>query len=256
MFSTPQSSQHPSAPSPPTYVGDQSDGGSHDASANEVDNFIYLISHDVRASVRALVELPQWIEEDLEASGVAVDASVATSIEMMNRHTSRLDKMLVDLLTYSRVGRMQEVQANNVEEALDEVLKTAELPSGFTVTHDITCGDVMMGNRDIITLLDALVQNGHKHHDRSQGRIHVGVNRQNAHVIFTVSDDGPGIPPEFHERVFGAMRTLRPRDEVEGTGMGLACARKIATQSGGTAMIVPSVFGAGTGVEVRLNEQV
>ena len=68
-------------------------------SSPELDEFIYLISHDVRGSVRALLELPQWIAEDLQEAGIPVDGSVATSIEMMNRHAGRLDRMLVDLLT-------------------------------------------------------------------------------------------------------------------------------------------------------------
>jgi len=99
-----QSEQMPAQP--------EGNDGSQESGQNsqDIEDLIYLISHDVRSSVRALLELPNWISEDLEEAGFPVQGQVAASIELMNRHTSRLDRMLVDLLTYSRIGRMQSVQ--------------------------------------------------------------------------------------------------------------------------------------------------
>lgn len=220
--------------------------------SSEIDDFIYLISHDVRASVRALLELPQWITEDLEEAGVKLDGPVATSIEMMNRHTGRLDRMLVDLLTFSRVGRMQDVRQNDIDEALDAVLDELKLPTGFSVTRDIAWPHVSLGERDVLTLLDALVQNAVKHHDKSNGRIHVASAVEGNETVIRVADNGPGIPTEFREKVFRAMQTLRPRDEVEGSGMGLATVRKIASLYGGSVQIVRPILGNGATIEVRI----
>lgn len=219
----------------------------------DIDDFIYLISHDVRASVRALLELPQWIAEDLEEAGVKVDGSVAQSIDLMNRHTGRLDRMLVDLLTYSRIGRMQEICEVDVSDALTEVCETLQLPAGFQVTTDIDCASLRMGDRDILTLFTALLSNAVKHHDKDQGRIVVTAEQRADLVTICVSDDGPGIDPDMCQRVFGAMTTLRPRDEVEGSGMGLANVRKIAEHYGGAAQVGPSMYGRGCMVEVTLN---
>lgn len=220
--------------------------------SQDIEDFIYLISHDVRSSVRALIELPQWIAEDLEEAGFPVEGAVATSIEMMNRHTSRLDRMLVDLLTYSRIGRMQEMTDIDVGKALDEVLEEMKLPPGFEIVRNLGCPTVTMGDRDILTLLGALIQNAVKHHDKSSGRIVVSCERDGPDTVISVADDGPGISPEFREKVFGAMSTLRPRDEVEGSGMGLACVRKIARLYGGDARVSDSPYGRGSLVEVRL----
>ncbi|KIN70787.1 Histidine kinase [Sulfitobacter noctilucae] len=220
--------------------------------SKDIDDFIYLISHDVRASVRALLELPQWIAEDLEESGFKIEGPVATSIEMMNRHTGRLDRMLVDLLTFSRVGRMQTVREVNFNEALDQVLEAMILPTGFKVARALECENVIMGDRDVLTLFDALLQNAVKHHDRTEGHISVTSTFIDGAVALTVADDGPGILPEYHERVFGPMTTLRPRDEVEGSGMGLANVRRIATHYGGTARLISTPDTRGCQVEVRL----
>lgn len=223
--------------------------------AQDIEDFIYLISHDVRASVRALLELPQWIAEDLEDAGFKLEGPVAASIDMMNRHTGRLDRMLVDLLTFSRVGRMQDMRRNDVAAALETVLEEVKLPAGFTISHDLRCSHVMMGDRDILTLLDALIQNAIKHHDKPSGLVHVTTAQKGDEVIIGVADNGPGIPAEFRERVFGAMRTLKPRDEVEGSGMGLANVSKIASFYGGAARILESPFGRGALIEVRVKSK-
>ena len=199
----------------------------------DIDDFIYLMSHDVRASVRALLELPQWIAEDLAEAGVEVTGSVAQSIEMMNRHTARLDRMLMDLLAYSRVGRMQPTVRVNVEATLDEVLAELHLPESMKLERDIASSHVMMGEHDALMLWSALVGNAVKHHHAKQGTVSVSTQREGSMIRFTVCDDGPGIPERFHSRALGAMTTLRPRDEIEGTGMGLANVRKLAEHYGG-----------------------
>lgn len=222
------------------------------SASTDFEDFIYLISHDVRNSVRALIELPQWIAEDLAEAGIKVDGSVGESIELMNRHTGRLDRMLVDLLTFSRIGRMQSVEEIDLDHALNDVLEEMHIPSGFTVLRALDCGDITMGERDILTLLNALISNAIKHHDRPLGKVIVSCYLDGAQVVLSVRDNGPGIPEGYHERVFGAMTTLRPRDEVEGSGMGLAITRKIAQRYEGDVRIIENTEGRGVTLEVRL----
>ncbi|WP_288391865.1 ATP-binding protein [uncultured Herbaspirillum sp.] len=78
------------------------------------------------------------------------------------------------------------------------------------------------------------MSNAVKHHDRPQGTITVAVRRLADDLAeFTVADDGPGIDPTFHQRVFQMFQTLRPRDEVEGSGIGLALVKKLVENAGG-----------------------
>jgi len=187
-----------------------------------------------------------------ETAGVKVDGQVADTIGLMNRHTGRLDRMLVDLLTYSRVGRMQDTKAVNLDSCIDEVLDELALPAGFHLTRKLDVSSIVLGERDAMILMNALLTNAIKHHDRAECRIVVTTEQVGGHVVLTVSDDGPGIPGPFRERVFGAMTTLRPRDEVEGSGMGLANVRKISQQYGGVARISDSPYGRGVSVSVEL----
>lgn len=222
------------------------------ANSQDLEDFVYLISHDVRSSVRALIELPQWIADDLAEAGVRVDGALAENIELMNRHTGRLDRMLVDLLTFSRIGRMQTHREVDLDEALDEVLDEIAMPPKFKLHRALDCRHLPLGDRDVLTLLTALISNAIKHHDRNTGLVTVASRRDHDQLVITVSDDGPGIQPQFRDRVFGAMTTLRPRDEVEGSGMGLAIVRKIAQVYNGKARILDTDAERGTTVEVCL----
>ena len=149
---------------------------------SDFEDFIYLISHDVRNSVRALIDLPQWIVEDLESAGVKIDKSVAESIDLMNTHTGRLDRMLVDLLAYSRVGRLQHVADVDIGTALPEVQEETRIPQGYGVITDNAHKTLRIGERDALSLLAALVTNGFRHHDRDTGTIKLSVMKRGGSV--------------------------------------------------------------------------
>jgi signal transduction histidine kinase len=88
------------------------------------------------------------------------------------------------------------------------------------------------------TVFRNLIENAVKHHHRpAQGRVVIAAQAAGDFVEFTVADDGPGIEPEYHERVFDVFQTLRPRDELEGSGMGLAIVKKLVESYGGTITV-------------------
>ncbi|OUS20825.1 hypothetical protein A9Q95_11215 [Rhodobacterales bacterium 59_46_T64] len=219
---------------------------------DELEKFIYLLSHDVRNSARALLEVPQWIEEDLIDLGYPVEGALAENIKLMNTHTRRLDRMLVDLLTFSRVGRKQTQHTVDLEEAVQMVLAQISLPHGFTVNTDLAQLSVDMGERDILTLLGELITNSAKHHHRDRGSIALSARRDGGDLVIRARDDGPGITEKYRDRVFEAMITLKPRDEVEGSGMGLAIVRKIVQHYGGTLRWCMEADDASADLEIRL----
>jgi signal transduction histidine kinase len=94
-------------------------------------------------------------------------------------------------------------------------------------------------------ILMNLIGNAIKHHHHDHGLIQLSLQNSGNFHRFTVSDDGPGIPAQFHETVFKMFQTLQPRDQVEGSGMGLAIVRKSVEATGGTISLVSSQ-GAGS----------
>lgn len=200
--------------------------GTAPVASKDFEDFIYLISHDVRNSVRALIEVPQWIVEDLVDAGHRIEGQLGENIRLLNAHTSRLDRMLTDLLIHSRIGRMRAVEMD-LAIALDTLLSELRLPSGLQLTHDLAAPLLRIGESDLMTLLTALVTNSIRHRDNDTSEIHIASRRDGAEVVLTYRDNSPGIPALLREKAFRAMTTLKSRDEVEGSGMGLAHVAKI-----------------------------
>lgn len=219
--------------------------------AGELEDFIYVLSHDVRGSVRALLELPQWIKEDLIEEGHDITGSLAEKFELMQTHMGRLDRMLVDLLEYSRVGRKQAVRTIDLEGAVQSVTQMLTIPAGFSVTPDLQCKTLRIGDVDIIVLLKALLSNAIKHHKSQQGEVRVTSRQEGFECVICVQDDGPGIAVKHRKQVFDTMKTLQPRDEIEGSGMGLATVNKIVSFYDGHLAWVDGLHGKGIGLELR-----
>ena len=219
--------------------------------SKDFEDFIYLISHDVRSSVRALIEVPQWISEDLTEAGQKIEGSLADNLDLMNTQTRRLDRMLTDLLVYSRIGRMQNVLSVDLAEAVDSVCQELVVPKSIQLSVDLRQTQLNMGERDIMTLLTALLSNSIRHRDDRTTRISLASSQEGDTCVMTFQDDGPGIAPQFRDRVFDAMTTLKSRDEAEGSGMGLAHVRKILDCCGGTLKWLDLPSERGVGFELR-----
>ncbi len=219
--------------------------------SNEFEDFIYLLSHDIRNSVRALLEVPQWIQDDLIEAGYRINEPLQENLALMNIHTRRLDRMLIDLLVYSRAGRMQVVKSMDISEAIAIILDQLTIPAGFEVDLNLKCNEIRMGDRDILTLFSALISNAIKHHDIREGKLKISSVKKAGNCVLTFTDDGPGIPEKYRERVFELMTTLKPRDEIEGSGMGLAVVRKIVEIYGGKIGWLSGESERGTSIELR-----
>ncbi|WP_074958764.1 sensor histidine kinase [Roseobacter denitrificans] len=220
-------------------------------SSKDFEDLVYLLSHDVGNSVRALLEVPQWIKEDFVSAGHSMSKPMAENFDLLETQTRRLDRMLSDLLAYSRVGRLQSTRLVDFHEALDLVLDQVSLPRSFRVTHDFQCKSMKFGEHDMLTLLSALISNAIKHHDKSSGHIHLSSLTLAGEIVICVQDDGPGIAEKYRDRVFEAMSTLKPRDEVEGSGMGLAIVRKIVHNHGGELAWIEPDAQFNTALEMR-----
>jgi signal transduction histidine kinase len=220
--------------------------GQVDDLRQELARFVYIASHDLRAPLRAIKSLAEWIAED-----VGPDSSEETGehLQLLRARVDRMDAYLVALLEYSRVGRMPvPVERVDAGALVKEVIADLEAPA--TMTFDVAVdGDVAPFETPRASLERVLLQvvgNAVGHHDRPDGRVEVRVNKRDGKLCFEVSDDGPGIAPKHHGRVFELFQTLCRRDEIGGCGMGLPLAKKIVETSGGSIEL--SSEGRGTTV--------
>jgi signal transduction histidine kinase len=123
---------------------------------------------------------------------------------------------------------------------MNNVLALLSPPADFVVKVSPGFAAIHVHRMPLQQILMNLVGNAVKHHDKNHGCIEVTVEDRDTHHAFAVKDDGPGIPAQFHEQVFQMFQTLKPRDQVEGSGMGLAMARKNIEVFGGTLTLESS----------------
>jgi signal transduction histidine kinase len=113
-------------------------------------------------------------------------------------------------------------------------------PKAFAIHGDPSLAAVTVHRFPLEQLLNNLIGNAIKHHDRATGIVKVSVESIGAKLRFFIEDDGPGIPVEYRDTIFEMFKTLRPRDEIEGSGMGLALVRKIVNRMGGECGVEPA----------------
>jgi PAS domain S-box-containing protein len=212
-------------------------------SNDELDSFAYVASHDLKAPLRAIANLATWIEED----GAELSAAARAHLAKLTGRIQRMDKLLDDLLTYSRAGRVQHEPAyTDTRLLVQEAVEFLNVPPGFDVEVVGQMPTLYTERVPLATVFRNLIENAYKHHDRPEcGCVRISAEERADAVLFAVTDDGPGIEPQYHERIFGVYQTLKPRDEVEGSGIGLAVVKKIVESRGG-AVAVHSAVGAGS----------
>jgi PAS domain S-box-containing protein len=206
-----------------------------EATNRELDQFAYVASHDLKAPLRGIANLSQWIEDDL------ADRFTAESREHMRLLHGRVHRMeaLIDgILQYSRAGRTQE-PPERVDTAalLDEVVDLLAPPDGVDVVVQPGMPVITTERLPLQQVFMNLVGNAVKYGGPG-ARVEVSAQPEGGGVCeFTVRDDGPGIAPEYHERIFTIFQTLEARDKVEGTGIGLSIVKKMVESRGGRVWV-------------------
>jgi|GEM_PF-2346218 PAS domain S-box-containing protein len=202
----------------------------------ELDQFAYIVSHDLKAPLRGIATLTTLIEEDF--GNQVLPEGISKHLQMMRDRTSRLERLIEDILAYSRAGKTQtQAQKINTQDCLLELVEILSLPPTFQITFQ--------GEFPILTakrvffdqVFGNLLVNAHKHHDREGGQIILDCNKTEGGWNFSVSDDGPGIPENQHERIFEVFTQVESLDKTQGTGIGLAVIRRILNQVGGNIQV-------------------
>lgn len=205
------------------------------AANHELDNFAYLASHDLKAPLRAVWHLAQWIQEE---AGAELPERSSRDLETLRQRIKRMDGLLDSLLEYSRAGRLR-AESDDVDPntLVAGIAASFDSSAGMTIRVTSELPRIHTPRTPFATVLRNLISNSVKHHDRTNGTVEISHRDLGALVEFAVADDGPGIEPQYHERIFKMFEVLNPRDEVEASGMGLAIVKKTVESFGGTIRV-------------------
>ena len=199
-----------------------------------LDDFAYAASHDLKAPLRVIDNTSKWLEEDLEQH---LTEDNRENMQLLRGRVHRMEKLLDDLLAYSRIGRKLDsefVESIAGHELVRDVVELLAPPASFVIEVSPRFAEIKVFRMPLQQILYNLLSNAIKHHHRKSGCIKLYVVPGSPMHTFSVKDDGPGIPRQFHDRIFAMFQTLKPRDQVEGSGMGLAMVRKYVEVFGGT----------------------
>jgi PAS domain S-box-containing protein len=198
----------------------------------ELDRFTYVASHDLKAPLRAIANLSEWIEEDL--AGHLNDQS-QRQMQLLRQRVRRMEKLINDLLAYSHAGRVQtESEAIAIEPLLKEVIDSLDPPPDFSIVIQPNMPTLIARRVPLVQVFSNLISNAIKHHDRPSGKLSISVEDKGDAYEFSVSDDGAGIAPRDHERVFEVFQTASTKMNPESSGIGLAIVKKIVEEEGGS----------------------
>ncbi|MFM2431598.1 MAG: hypothetical protein RLZZ511_2811 [Cyanobacteriota bacterium] len=201
----------------------------------ELDQFVYIASHDLKAPLRGIANLSEWLEEDLAGQ---LPPDNQEQLVLLRSRVKRMENLINGLLQYSRVGR-QEMQTSWVDtrELLLELIDSLDPPQTFQIQLPEVMPQFQTQRLLLGQVFSNLLSNAIKHHDRADGLIAISWVEQTEHYQFAVTDDGPGIPLAQHDRVFGIFQTLNGSDASDNTGIGLALVKKIVEDGGGTIQL-------------------
>jgi light-regulated signal transduction histidine kinase (bacteriophytochrome) len=212
-------------------------------SNKELQDFAYVTAHDLKAPLRGIGTLADWIVSDYSDR---IDYQGKQKLNMLKGRVSRMSSLIDGILHYSEIGRTAKGREHvDVNTLLPEIVTQLAPPEHIVVTFDKDLPTVVFERVRLLQIFQNLIGNAIKYMDKPQGHIHVGYSSEGRFWRFTVTDNGPGIDEKYFEKIFKMFQTLTRRDDLESTGIGLAVVKKIVELHGGT-VAVKSKVGEGT----------
>jgi signal transduction histidine kinase len=202
----------------------------------ELEQFAYITSHDLKAPLRGISSLASFIKEDLEAGETD---EVHNHIETMQGRVERLENLINGILNYSKIGKIK-LESVDLNSMIREEFKNYQnLPN----VHFTTKGKFPIVNGDKVQLsqlVSNLISNAVKYNDKDVCEICVSSIEKPTSYEITFEDNGPGIIPKYHQKIFEVFQTLTEKDTYESTGIGLAIVKKIIEKHGGKIKVASS----------------
>ncbi len=221
-------------------------------SNKELQDFAYVTAHDLKAPLRGIGTLTDWITSDYADR---LDEEGRHHLGLLKGRVARMSELIDSILHYSEIGRTtRRIESVDLNALLSEVIGQLSPPEHIQINVDADLPTLISEKARLIQLFQNLIGNAIKYMNKPQGRVEVGCIDQDDYWRFHVTDNGPGIDQKYFTKIFQMFQTLTRRDELESTGIGLAVVKKIVDLYGGNVWI-ESTVGEGTTFYFTLPKQ-
>ncbi len=201
----------------------------------ELKSFAYVVSHDLKAPLRAIGALAEWLSADYTDK---FDDEGKEHMRLLVSRVHRMGNLIDGILQYSRIGRVKETPVTaDVGEVVQDVISLIAPPPNVIITVENPLPTLVIEPTRIQQIFQNLLSNSIKYADKPRCEIRIASSDEDDHWKFSVSDNGPGIESRHFDKIFQLFQTLAPRDRIESTGVGLALVKKIVEIYGGRIWI-------------------
>lgn len=196
-----------------------------------LEQFTYIVSHDLRAPLRTILNSAKWVEEDL---GTTASEEVRGHCSRLMVYSKRLTDMLDDLMKYARLDDPNDaIEIIDLQQLLQTIKENLDGDDRLSLSCEVKLPPFKCQRAPFGQVFQNLIDNALKYSENARVALTVTAEDLGTMLRFTVADDGPGIPPRHHDKIFLPFRKLQHKDDKPGTGMGLALVKKAVEDNGG-----------------------
>jgi PAS domain S-box-containing protein len=205
----------------------------------ELDNFAHTVSHDLKAPIRGIISLVDWISKDYEDK---LGEKGKDLIDLLNKRAMKVYNLINGVLNYSKIGYLE----NNLQDVdlnilIPQVIEIINPPKHIEIKVKSSMPVIFSTKTLIEQLWLNLIDNAVKFIDKPKGDISIYSSDANGSWEFSVKDNGCGIKEKYFDKIFKIYQTVRPLDKHESTGIGLSIVKKIVGLHGGSIRVESKV---------------
>lgn len=189
-----------------------------------LEEYARVASHDLRAPLRGIKTIVGWIEEDHRHE---ISPEVFELIQKINKRANRLDNLISDILHYSKINSESSKQKLDLNSIIDELFSEVNTAGRCKISLEKKFPEIVGCEQQVSQIFQNLIVNAINHNDKSLPEVMLDYKDESDHYIFSVADNGPGINPQFHRKIFNMFQTLSNKPAQNSSGLGLAIAQRI-----------------------------
>ncbi|MGM8363665.1 PAS domain S-box protein [Flavobacterium sp. ARAG 55.4] len=218
-------------------------------SNKELEDYAHIVSHDLKSPLRSIHSLVSWIKEDNEKE---LSDQTLSYFSMIENKVEKMDHLIEGILTYAKIDKINVTQEKvSVDEIIQNIINIIHIPKNAKVQIKSQLPIVKGDRFRMQQLFQNLISNALNHNDKEESLVEIDCKESVQDFIFTVKDNGPGIPKEDQERIFNIFQSLANNDKS--TGLGLSIVKKIIESYQGQIW-VESELKQGTTFFIKLNK--